>query len=183
MTSVWHFFLYRHSGCSWLQAAPLQPFLIPRPRWQAPGEWKPAAFLGLLSLKQWAKRGLGSSEALPTGLCPVTRHGDAECSPRCQGTGTKSVSWQGQNNISVNQGNASLQDPVCAQSLQGFKTERINCWKQSSSGVTKPREIAEPEMFKAGSVVGVLMAYTCPGSVYLFLILVLLSVKLLSSVV
>lgn len=69
------------------------------------------------------------------------RHGDAECSPRCQGTGSKSVSWQGQNNISVKQGNNSLQDPVRAQSLQGFKTERINCWKKSSSGVTKHGEI------------------------------------------
>lgn len=80
VTCFQHFVLNRHSGCNWLQAAVLHPFLIPRPKWQAPEEWKPSAFLGLLSLKLWARWELDSLEVLSTGLCPVMRHGDAECS-------------------------------------------------------------------------------------------------------
>ena len=81
---------------------------------------------------------------------------------------------------SVNQGNVLLQDPARAQSLQGFKTKGIISWKQSLSGATKHKEIAELELFKARRAAGVPVAYACPDSVYFPPTLALLSVKLLT---
>lgn len=63
MTCVWHFFFYRHRGCSWLQAAPLYPFLIPRPKWQAPGEWKLDTFPETNPVSCPSSSGLGGSWA------------------------------------------------------------------------------------------------------------------------
>lgn len=104
---------------------------------------------GLSSIKQCARQEQGSSEALSAGLCPVTRSGDAECSPRCQGTGIKSISYQGQTSMRGISSHAVLTRGMpCCRTLCVLRVYRVSKPKGYIPGSKDRQRLLNTEVFR-----------------------------------
>lgn len=148
------------------QAAPWCPLRIPRPKWQVPGEWKLAAFPELSALRQWAGRSRALQRlfqqdcALLGGMELPSAHPGLR-NQKCQ-LARSNQHKEHDLTHRVNRGNTLLQAPVHAQNLHRFKIKRINSWKQSSSGFTKHREIAQQVWLESLRHTLALVLYICP---------------------